>query len=97
MADTRILPPERPIVKAGAVSATVNAGSRVDVQVTFDEPFPEKPCVTATITSGTGPANISVNKGVEVFSITGTRATIGLYNGTSSQALMAADWIAVLP
>lgn len=97
MADTRIVPPERPIVKAGRVSATVDAGTRGDVQVTFDEPFPEAPCVTATMTSGTGPAGISVKKGVEVYLATGTGFTVGLYNDTSSQAIMNADWIAVLP
>lgn len=89
--------PEQPVVKGGTVSAMVDAGTRGDVQVTFDEPFPEAPCVTATVTNGTGQAGISVNKGVEVYFITETGFTVGLYNDTSSQAIMKADWIAVLP
>lgn len=95
--DTQLIPQERPVVKGGAVTATVDAGTRGDVQVTFDEPFPEAPYVTATITSGTGPVGMATSKTVEVYLVTETWFTIGLYNGTSSQALMKADWIAVLP
>lgn len=97
MADSRLIPQERPIVKGGAVTATVNAGTRGDVKVAFDEPFPEAPYVTATITSGTGPAGMATSKTVEVFLTTEAGFTVGLYNGTSSQALMKANWIAVLP
>ena len=97
MTDSRLIPPERPIVKGGAVTATVAAGTRVDVKVTFDEPLPEAPYVTATITSGTGPVGMATSKTVEVYFVTETGFTIGLYNGTGSNAEIKADWIAVLP
>ena len=84
-------------MKGGAVSAPVNAGTRGDVKVTFDEPFPATPHVTATITSGTGPVGMATSKTVEVYLITETGFTIGLYNGTGNNAEIKADWIAVLP
>lgn len=92
-----MLPPERPIVKGGTVSATVGAGTRGDVKVTFDEPFPATPRVTATITSGTGPVGMATAKAVEVYLITEAGFTVGLYNGTGNNAEIKADWIAVLP
>ena len=88
MVDSRLIPPERPIVKAGTVIPQVSSGG-VERTFTFDKPFPEKPCVVATpatSTSGT----------VSVVSVTKDSFTLAL-DVTTGSAFFSVNWIAVLP
>lgn len=74
--------------------ATIPSHSTVDVEVTFDEPFPAAPNVVACLNSsgGYGVGSLSVG----VFSITTTGFTARVFNNDTSGRGPDVEWIAIL-
>ena len=100
-ADTRIVPPERPIIDAGLLSfGIVTAKSTNSAYIDFKKTFPGPPYITCSIYAagvGTETVDEAVNWAVRIDDWSAEGFTLIAMNNTDKSVGLDVGWIAVLP